>query len=70
MPHSSPRMNISAQIISVEEIIKIPDWRSASPKKRNTRSPHTSRKMLPVKRLISPVAASHSRGNASSSFIT
>ena len=64
MPHSRPRMNISAQMISVEETIRIPDWRSASPKKRNTRSPHTSRTMLPVNPAISPVEASHSRGMA------
>ncbi len=70
MPHCRPRMNISAQMISVEQTIRIPHWRSASPKKRNTRSPQTSRTMFPVKRPISPVAASHSRGSASSSFIT
>src|SRR5580700_11871115 len=69
MPHSRPRMNISDQMISVEETIRIPDWRSASPKKRNTRSPHTSRMTLPVNPAISPVEASHSRGMASSSFI-
>ncbi len=32
-------MNISDQMISVEEMIRIPDWRSASPKKRKTRRP-------------------------------
>src|SRR4029077_20322261 len=69
MPHSSPRMNISAQMIRVEEMIRIPDWRRASPKKRNTRRPHTSRTMLPVNPAISPVEAIRSRGIASSSFI-
>ncbi len=46
-------MKTSAQMMIVEEMIRIPDWRSASPKKRNTRRPHTSRTMLPVKRKIS-----------------
>jgi hypothetical protein len=63
-------MNTSAQMMSVEERIRMPDCRRASPKKRNTRRPHTSRTMLPVNLPISPVAASHSRGRASSSFIT
>ena len=61
-------MNISVQMIVVEPTIRMPDWRSASPKNRNTRRPQTSRTMLPVKLPISPVAASHSRGIASSSF--
>ena len=47
----------------------MPDWRSVSPKNRSTRRPHTSRTMLPVNPAISPVAAIHSRGMASSSFI-
>ena len=51
-------------------MIRMPDWRSVSPKKRNTRRLQTSRTTLPVKRPISPVAASHSRGTASSSFTT
>ena len=42
-------MNTSPQITSVEETIRMPDWRSASPKKRNTCRPHTSRTTLPVK---------------------
>ena len=61
-------MNISDQMISVEEMIRIPDWRSASPKKRNTRRPHTSRTTLPVKPAISPVEAIHSRGSATGSL--
>ena len=32
-------MNTRPQITSVEEMIRIPDWRSVSPKKRNTRRP-------------------------------
>ena len=35
-----------AQIMSVEDTIRMPAWRSDSPKKRNTRKPHTSRTML------------------------
>ena len=56
MPHvPSPVMNTSPQITSVEPTIRMPAWRSASPKKRSTRRPHTSRTTLPVKRAISPV---------------
>src|SRR5438445_5950447 len=62
-------MNTNPQMTSVEETIRMPDWRSASPKKRNTRRPHTSRTTLPVNPAISPVAAIHSRGMANSSFI-
>ena len=70
MPHvPRPMMNTSPQMTSVEETIRMPDWRSASPKKRSTRRPHTSRTTLPVNPAISPVEASHSRGIASSSFI-
>ena len=61
-------MNTSPQMTVVEPTIRIPAWRSDSPKKRNTRRLHTSRTTVPVKRPISPVAASHSRGIASSSF--
>ena len=61
-------MNTSPQMTSVEPTIRMPAWRSASPKKRSTRNPHTSRTMLPAKPAISPVAAIHSRGSASSSF--
>jgi len=69
IPHGPrPVMKTSDQITTVEPTIRMPDWRSASPKKRKTRSPKTSRTMLPVKRPISPVEESHSRGSASSSF--
>ena len=61
-------MNISVQMMAVEPTIRIPHWRSPSPKKRKTRSPQTSRTMRLVNLPISPVAASHSRGIASSSF--
>ena len=69
MPHTPrPIRNTSDQMTTVEPTIRMPAWRSASPKKRNTRRPHTSRTMLPVNLPISPVVASHSRGIASSSF--
>ena len=61
-------MNISVQMIAVEPTISTPAWRSVSPKNLKTRSPYTSATMLPVNLPISPVAASHSRGIASSSF--
>ena len=37
IPHWRPRMNTRPQITSVEPRIRIPAWRSASPKKRKTR---------------------------------
>ena len=37
-------MNTSPQITSVEPTIRIPDWRSASPKNLKTRRPKISRK--------------------------
>ena len=54
----------------VEPMIRIPAWRSDSPKNLNTRRLNTSPTIVPVKRAISPVAASHSRGTAKISFIT
>jgi hypothetical protein len=69
IPQFNPKMKTVATITTVEETIRMPDWRNASPKKRNTPSPNTCR-MTPVKkRPISPVAAIHSRGIASRSFI-
>src|ERR1700694_4820618 len=69
MPHTPrPIKKTSDQITSVEPTIKMPAWRSDSPKKRNTRSPHTSPTIRPVKRASSPVFSSHSRGVASRSF--
>ena len=51
MPHvPRPVMNTSDQMTTVEPTIRMPAWRSVSPKKRNTRRPHTSRTMVPVKR--------------------
>src|ERR1700722_15702028 len=62
-------MNISDQMISVEEMIKIPDCRRPSPKKRKTRKPHTSRITRAPKPPISPTEAKSSRGTARNSFI-
>ena len=62
-------MNTSPQITPVEPTIRMPAWRSDSPKNLNTRRPHTSRSTSPIKPPISPVSASHSRGSVSSSFI-
>src|ERR1700735_3519354 len=70
MPHSRPSANMSAQMIKVEETIRMPAWRKDSPKKRKTRRPQTSRIMLPAKRPNSPVEARSSRGVTSSSFTT
>ena len=69
MPHvPKPMMNTSPQMTAVEDTIRMPAWRSDSPKKRKTRRPHTSRTTLPVKPAISPVEAIHSRGSPSSSL--
>ena len=66
MPHvPRPVTNTSPQMTSVEPTIRVPAWRSASPKKRSTRKPHTLRKTLPVKPAICR-PATHSRGKASS----
>ena len=37
MPHCRPMMNTRPQMTSVEETMRIPAWRSASPKKCSTR---------------------------------
>ena len=69
MPHGpSPVMNTRAHITAVEYRIRMPAWRSASPKKRMTRRPQTSSTTSLAKRAIAPLDASHSRGIASSSF--
>ena len=47
-------MKIRPQITSVEERIRIPAWRSASPKKRKTLSEKTSATTVAQKRTISP----------------
>jgi hypothetical protein len=64
MPHWRPVMKIRPQITSVEERIRSPAWRSASPKKRRTFSEKTSATTVEQNRMISPKEASHSRGMA------
>src|SRR5579884_3321256 len=58
-------MNTSPQITSVEETIRIPAWRNASPKNRNTRSRNTSPTIREVNLTISPNDSTHPRGVAS-----
>src|SRR3954469_23037657 len=65
MPHCRPMMNTSPQMTSVEERIRMPDWRSASPKKRKTRRPKTWPTTLPQNLAISPKLAIQSRGTPS-----
>ena len=50
-------------------MIRMPAWRSVSPKKPNTFPLHTSRTTIPMKRAMSPAPASHSRGIADAPFI-
>jgi hypothetical protein len=64
----NPIRNTRLQITVVEPTIRIPDWRSDSPKNLNTRNRNTSLTIWPVKRPIVPASSSHSRGIASSSF--
>jgi len=49
---------------SVELSTRMPDWRSASPKKRKTRSPKICPRIFPQNLMISPKEANHSRGTA------
>ena len=53
-----------AQMIIVEPTIRMPAWRSASPKKRNTRSPKTSPNTRAENLAMSPSEAIQSRGAA------
>src|SRR5438270_816548 len=62
-------MNPSDQITSVEPRIRIPAWRSASPKNRRTRPPNTSPKSRAANFAISPRLAIQSRGTASQPII-
>src|SRR5215210_4029015 len=62
MPHWRPMMKTSPQITIVEETIRIPAWRSASPKKRKTRSEKTSPRIRPANLAISPNEPSQSLG--------
>ncbi len=44
----SPTMNTKIHSTAVEETIRIPAWRTVSPKKRSTRNVHTSRRTRPL----------------------
>ncbi len=69
MPQApSPMMNTSVQITTVEVRIRIPDWRTVSPKKRSTRKPNTSRRIRPANWPISPVETSHEGGETPGPF--
>src|SRR5690348_1393584 len=68
MPHSSPITNTSPQITSVEEPMRIPAWRSASPKNFITRNVATSRTMVPPNLMISPKASIQPLGVIRRSF--
>src|SRR5579859_3676005 len=57
-------MNTRPQITRVEEMIRIPDWRRASPKNLNTLSLKTSPTTLALNRTISPKASIHPLGAA------
>src|SRR5437764_3428349 len=57
-------MNTRPQITSVEETIRIPDWRSASPKNFSTRRVSTSRTIREVNLTISPNDSIQPRGVA------
>src|SRR3954466_3187216 len=58
-------MKIRPQITIVEERIRIPAWRSASPKKRSTLSENTSPTIFEQNLTISPADETQSRGTAS-----
>ena len=55
-------MNTIPQITSAEPRIRMPAWRSASPKKWNTRPLKMSPKAWPQKRMMSPREAIQSVG--------
>src|SRR5215212_582467 len=57
-------MKTIPQITSALPKIKIPAWRSASPKNLNTRALKMSPKASPQKRMMSPRLAIQSRGTA------
>src|SRR5271165_1914289 len=61
-------MNTRPQMTRVEETIRIPAWRSASPKKRNTRSLAISPTTLALNDTIEPNDSTRSRGTSSQPF--
>src|SRR5918992_4426928 len=65
MPHCRPRMKASPQITSAEPRIRMPAWRSASPKKWNTRPLNTSATTRAENLAMSPNEAIQSLGTDS-----
>src|SRR5437588_5942953 len=63
-------MNTSPQITRVEPTIKIPAWRSASPKNLKTRRPQTSASTCPTNLTSSPKVSIQPLGPATSSPIS
>src|SRR5215208_7107153 len=62
MPHCRPRMKARPQMTSAEPTIRMPAWRSASPKKRNTRRRNTSPNTCAANFAMSPRAPSQLAG--------
>src|SRR5215207_6810512 len=65
MPHWSPRMKARPQITSAEPRIRMPAWRSASPKKCRTRPLNTAPITRAQNFAMSPKDAIQSRGTLS-----
>src|SRR5918995_3326393 len=65
IPHWRPRMNARPQITSADPRIRMPAWRSASPKKRNTRPLNTAPITRAQNLAMSPKDAIQSRGTLS-----
>src|SRR5215211_292267 len=65
MPHWRPRMKASPQITSAEPRIRMPAWRSASPKKRKTRPLKTNATTRAQNLAMSPKDAIQSLGTES-----
>src|SRR5438067_12227882 len=63
-------MKTRPQITSVEPTIRIPAWRSASPKNLNTRRPKISRKTCAMNLTISPNASTQPFGVNTNSCIS
>src|SRR5436305_14940400 len=63
-------MNTRVQITIAEVVIRMPAWRSVSPKYLNARRRKTSPTIFVVNLMISPKASSHPRGVASSPSIS
>ena len=67
MPHCRPMMNTRPQITSVDDTIRMPAWRSVSPKYLKTRRFATSASTRAENLTISPNDSSQMRGYANGS---